>query len=140
MPYELLSSSLKITLIQGLSILGRFPEAMKLTDETIRSVGVNGDACYAPELLRVKGVLLLSAPEPDRNTAERCLVQSLALGRHQGARAWELRTAIDLATLWTDQKQIESARGLLQPVFQTFEQGSNTEDLKAAKDLLATWG
>ncbi len=140
MPYELLSTSLKITLIQGLSILGRFPEAMKLTDETIRSVGVNGDACYAPELLRVKGVLLLSASEPDRNTAERCLVQSLELGRHQGARAWELRTAIDLATLWTDQKQIESARGLLQPVFQTFEQGSNTEDLKAAKDLLATWG
>ena len=79
MPYELLSSSLKITLIQGLSILGRFPEAMKLTDETIRSVGVNGDACYAPELLRVKGVLLLSAPEPDRNTAERCLVNPLNL-------------------------------------------------------------
>ena len=140
MPYELVSTSLKITLIQGLSTLGRFAEAMKLVDETIRSVGVNGDACYAPELLRVKGALLLSAPEPSGNEAETCFVQSLELSQRQGARAWELRTAVDLATLWTNQKRTESARALLQPVFETFEQDSNTEDLKAAKHLLATWG
>jgi hypothetical protein len=51
-----------------------------------------------------------------------------------------LRTAVDLATLWADQKQTESARTLLQPVFETFEEDSITEDLKAAKHLLATWG
>jgi predicted ATPase/DNA-binding winged helix-turn-helix (wHTH) protein len=140
MPYELLSTSLKITLIHALSTLGRFAEAMKLVDDTIQSVGANGDTCYAPELLRVKGALLLSAPEPSRNEAETCFVQSLELSQRQGARAWELRTAVDLATLWADQKRAESARALLQPVFQTFEQGSNTEDLKATKHLLATWG
>jgi predicted ATPase len=91
-------------------------------------------------LLRVKGALLLSAPEPSRNEAETYFVQSLELARHQSARAWELRTAIELATLWTNQKRTERARALLQPVFETFEQDSNTEDLKAAKHLLATWG
>jgi len=140
MPYELLSTSLKITLVEGLAKLGRFAEAKKLVDETIRSVGVNGDACYAPELLRVKGALLLSAPEPSGNKAETCFVQSLELSQRQGARAWELRTAVELATLWTNQKRTERARALLQPVFETFEQDSNTEDLKAAKHLLATWG
>jgi predicted ATPase len=88
----------------------------------------------------VKGALLLSAPEPSGNEAETCFVQSLEISQRQGARAWELRTAVDLGTVWADQKRTERARALLQPVFQTFEQGSNTEDLKAAKHLLATWG
>jgi predicted ATPase len=85
-------------------------------------------------------MLFLSAPERSRNEAEACLVQSLELARHQSARAWELRTAVDLGTLWADQKRTESAQALLQPVFETFEQDSSTEDLKAAKHLLATWG
>jgi hypothetical protein len=110
---------------------------MRLTDRTIRSVSANGDACYTPELLRVKGGLLLSMPEPSRDDAERCLIQSLELGRCQGARAWKLRTAVDLATLWADQHRTESARALLQAVFETFEKGSDTADLKDAERLLA---
>jgi tetratricopeptide (TPR) repeat protein len=138
MPYELLSTPLKITLVQGLATLGRFAEAMQLTDETIQSVSANGDACYAPELLRVKGGLLLSAPESSRDDAETCLVQSLELSRGQGARAWELRAAVDLATLWADQQRPKRARALLQPVFETFDGGSDTADLKDAERLLTT--
>jgi tetratricopeptide (TPR) repeat protein len=138
MPYELLSTSLKIALVQGLATLGRMAEAMRLIDETIRSVSVNGDACYAPELLRVKGGLLLSMPEPSRSDAETCFVRSLELSRRQGARAWELRAAVDLATLWAHEERIKSARALLQPVFDRFEEGSNTADLRAAERLLAT--
>ena len=52
-----------------------------------------------PELLRVKGSLLLSMPQPSGDEAEMCFMQSLELSRRQGARAWELRTAIDLAAL-----------------------------------------
>jgi predicted ATPase/DNA-binding winged helix-turn-helix (wHTH) protein len=138
MPYELLSTSLKIALVQGLATLGRMAEAMGLIDETILSVSVNGDACYAPELLRVKGGLLLSMPEPSRSDAETCFVRSLELSRRQGARAWELRAAVDLATLWAHEERIKSARALLQPVFDRFEEGSNTADLRAAERLLAT--
>jgi predicted ATPase len=88
-------------------------------------------------LLRVKGGLLLSMPEPSGNYAETCFVQSLELSRRQWARAWELRTAVDLATLRVNQESPESARALLQPVFETFEEGSNTADMKAAERLLA---
>ena len=137
MPYELLSTPFKIGLVQGLLKLGRSAEAMQLADETIRSSSANGDVCYLAELLRVKGSLLLTMPEPSRDDAEACFLQSLELSRRQGARAWELRTTVDLATIWADQGRTKSARGLLRPLFDTFEAGSDTADLRAAERLLA---
>jgi predicted ATPase len=67
-------------------------------------------------------------------------MQSLELGRRQGARAWELRTAVDLAKLWVAQGRSEYARALLQPVFEQFTERPDTADLKAAGRLLADLG
>jgi hypothetical protein len=69
-----------------------------------------------------------------------CLMQSLELSRRQGARAWELRTGIDLATLFAAEGRPDKARALLQPVFEQFVEGSETADVKAAHRLLATLG
>ena len=55
MPYELLTTQLNISLVQGLAAIGRFAEGITLIDETIRRVETNGDVSYMPELLRVKG-------------------------------------------------------------------------------------
>ncbi len=138
--YELLTTAFNISLVRGLAAIGRFAEGITLIDETIRLVETNGDLSYMPELLRVKGSLLLSMPQPGVDDAETCFMQSLELSRRQGARAWELRTAIDLATLLADQGRPERARALLQPVFEQFDEGSDTADLKAAERLLATLG
>jgi predicted ATPase len=62
------------------------------------------------------------------------------LSRHQGARAWELRTATDLAALWASQGRADDAKALLQPVFEQFTEGSDTADVKAAEYLLAKLG
>jgi predicted ATPase/DNA-binding winged helix-turn-helix (wHTH) protein len=140
MPYELLTTPLNIALVQGLAATGRFTEAMALIDDTIRLVETNGDVCYLPELLRVKGDVLLSVPQPSVDGAESCFTQSLELSRRQGARAWELRTAIDLAALLAGQRRTEPARALLQPVFAQFVEGADTADLKAAERLLGTLG
>jgi predicted ATPase len=59
------------------------------------------------------------------------------MSRRQAARAWELRTALDLAALFAGQGRSESGRALLQPVFEQFVEGSDTADLKAAEPLLA---
>jgi hypothetical protein len=111
---------------------------MALIDETARLVEANGDVTYMPELLRVKGNLLLAMPRSNVKDAEMCFVQSLEWSRRQTARAWELRTAVDLAALLGDQKRTANARSLLQPVFAQFVEGSETADLKAAERLLAT--
>jgi len=73
-----------------------------------------------PELLRVKGGLLLSMPQPNSGEAEICLRQSLEWSRRQAARAWELRTGLDLGSAARRRGQRENARALLQPVFEQF--------------------
>jgi predicted ATPase len=140
MPYELLTTPLNISLVQGLAAIGRFAECITLIDETIRRVETNGDVSYMPELLRVKGGLLLSMPQPSVDDAEMYFMKSLELSRRQAARGWELRTAVDLAALFAFQGRSERARALLQPVFEQFVEGSDTADLKAAERLLATLG
>jgi predicted ATPase/DNA-binding winged helix-turn-helix (wHTH) protein len=136
--YELLTTAFNISLVQGLAAMGRFAEGLALIDETVQLVDANGEASFMPELLRLKAGLLLSMPQPSPGDAEMYFMQSLELSRRQGARAWELRTAMDLATLLAAHGKSESARELLRPVFEQFVEGFDTSDLKAAERLLAT--
>jgi predicted ATPase len=136
--YELLTTAFNISLAQGLAAIGRFAESLDRIDETIGLVRTNGDLSHMPEVLRVKGSLLAAKPQPSGADAEKHFTQSLELSRRQGARAWELRTATDLAALLAGQGRAERARTLLQPIFEQFVEGSDTADLKAAERVLAT--
>jgi predicted ATPase/DNA-binding winged helix-turn-helix (wHTH) protein len=140
MRYELITTEFEISLVQGLAAIGHLAEAMTLIEEAMRRVEANGDASYMPELLRVKGGLLLSTPQPNVADAELCFVQSLECSRRQGARGWKLRTATDLAALFASQGKSDQGRALLEPVFQHFTEGFATADLKAAERLLVTSG
>ena len=137
-PYELLTTPLDISLAQGLTALGRFDEGISLIDDAIRRVEANGDDVYMPELLRVKAGMLHSNLQHNCDDAEGHLVRSLELSRAHGSRAWELRTATDLAALWAGQGRSSDARTLLLSVFEQFTEGSDTADVKAAERLLRT--
>ena len=113
-------------------------EALTLIDEAIGMVEENGDLLYMAEALRVKGNVLLSLPQHRPDDAEICFTQSLDWSRRQGARSWELRTAIELAALWAAQGQRDRARDILPSIFEQFVEGLDTTDLKAAEHLLAT--
>jgi hypothetical protein len=91
-----------------------------------------------PEALRVKGNVLFSMPQCRTHDAEISFIQSLDWSRRQGARSWELRTAVDLAALWAALGQPGRSRAVLQPIFKEFVEGLDTADLKAAGHLLAT--
>ena len=136
--YGLMISAFHISLAEGLAAAGRFAESMRMVDDGIDLVETNGDMINMPELLRVRGTVLFSMPEPRVDEAEASLIHSLELSRKQGARASELRTAIDLARLMAAQGRREDARALLQPVYDQFYEGLNTVDLKSAARLLAT--
>lgn len=137
-PYELLSTWLNMALARGLTAAGRTAEAITLIDRTLAAVQERGDHCYRPELLRMKGRLLLEKPEASFEAAEQCFKQSLDLSRGQGARAWELRTARDLAELWAGQGRARTARALLEPLAASFVEGRDTADVKAATRLLTS--
>ena len=122
----------------GLAASGQFLEAATLVDETIRRTEAKGDTSYhagasASERQHSPGNAAASFED-----AEACFTQSLELSRAQGSRAWELRTATDLAALWAGQGRANEARALLLPVFEHFTEGSDTADLKTAERLLAT--
>jgi predicted ATPase/DNA-binding winged helix-turn-helix (wHTH) protein len=136
--YELLTTSFNISLVRGLAEVGRLTEGLVLIDKTIQLIDATGEASFLPELLRLKAGLLLSTPQPSPGDAEMYFMRSLEVSRRQGARAWELRAATDWAALFISQGKFESARTLLRPVFEQFEEGFDTADLKAAEQLLAT--
>jgi predicted ATPase len=135
--YEMRNTEFRIVLAQGLVAIGQVGEGKTLIDETIRLVQENGDLFFMPEALRVKGCVLLSMPEPQIDEAEACFTKSLEWSRRQGAHAWELRTATDLADLLANQGRPESARSLLKPAFEQFAEGFDTADLTAARSLLS---
>lgn len=136
--YELLSTSLEVALAEGLAATGRAAEGLVLIDATIGRVEARGDLVYRPELLRVKGRLLLAMQRAAE--AETCFRRSLEGARHQAAPAWELRTATDMAALLAGQGRRDEAAALLRPVFEHFSEGAETADLQAAQRLLAMLG
>src|SRR4029079_10112574 len=121
--------------------IGMFDEAIKEIDKAIEHVETNGDFCYMPALLRLRVSLLMSMAHSKAvdksDVAENCLMQSLEWSRRQGARAWELRTAIDHAAYLANQGRSAEGQALLQPVFEQFAEGFDTADVKAAEHLLA---
>jgi predicted ATPase len=117
MRFELSISCLNIPLAQALGTIGEFAEGIALVDDAIRRAEAGGHLLYVPELLRVKGDLLLRMPGPHDGEAQMCFNPSLAVSRSQGALSWELRTATSLAALRRKQGRVDEARSLLAPVY-----------------------
>jgi predicted ATPase/DNA-binding winged helix-turn-helix (wHTH) protein len=134
--YELLTTAFNITLVEGLALTGRFDQAIETVNQTIALVESNGDLFNMPELLRVKGELLASAPRPRVPLAEDCFVRSLELAGHQSALAWELRAATSLAVCWSEQGHFDRARDVLARVYDQFSEGFENSDLITAKRML----
>jgi tetratricopeptide (TPR) repeat protein len=119
---------------------GYIDEISAIVDETSERAERNQELWAFPEVLRVKGQLLLSRKEPDPVLAEEYFVRSLDRARAQGAPAWELRTAISFALLKRKQGQTEKGRELLQAAYARFSEGLDTADLKWARHLLDELG
>jgi len=60
----------------------------------------------------------------------------LTTARSKHAKALVVRVATDLAALWIDQGRRAEALVLLAPIYASFTEGSETQDLKQAKTLL----
>ena len=89
-----------------------------------------------PELLRIRGELMLLKDAPNPELARECFLRSLDRARAQGALSWELRAAMSLTLLEQSQARPREARQLLQAVYDRFTEGFDTSDLKRAKHLL----
>jgi predicted ATPase len=115
---------------------GRAEEArLRVQRAIVECDKTDGRWCEA-EAWRVRGELFLHNSGRDPAEAARSFERSLSIARSQGARVWELRTAVSLARLWADRGQRAEAREMLAPVYAWFTEGFDMADLKDAKALL----
>ena len=117
---------------------GRFAEGLETVE---RGIERSQRGWLAPELLRIKGELILAQGTTGTMEAvEAVFRQALDGAREQGALSWELRAAASLARLLRDQGRPADAIACLQPVNDRFTEGFGTADFVAAKQLLADLG
>jgi predicted ATPase/DNA-binding winged helix-turn-helix (wHTH) protein len=124
-------------LAEGLAAAGQALAGRVAVDEALALSESNEEAWCVPELLRIKGGLVLLGNGPDAAAAAEDLFgQALDWARRQRALSWELRTATSLARMWRDQGRNKEAADLLAPVYNRFTEGFDTADLNAARALL----
>jgi predicted ATPase/DNA-binding winged helix-turn-helix (wHTH) protein len=118
--------------------LGQFDEALVTVDDAINGARQpDAEVWYLPELLRIKGdVLLGQAADQSTSAAEDCFKQAGEMARQQGALFWELRIALSIARLRVTQSREDEARGILLAVYEQFTEGFATKDLRAARAML----
>jgi predicted ATPase/DNA-binding winged helix-turn-helix (wHTH) protein len=134
--HHILTPVLASALAEGLMVLGNIKDAVATIDYALARVAENGGSSETPEILRIKGRILASAPRSDPSEVNDWLLRSLESARQQSALGWELRTATTLARLLSDQERRTEAHDLLAGVYGRFTEGFDTSDLKKARRLL----
>jgi predicted ATPase/DNA-binding winged helix-turn-helix (wHTH) protein len=129
----------KGTIALGLAGTGRLDEALVALDDAMAAdrEDADGRGWYAPELLRIKGeVLLQKGASQLAQAAEDCFNQAAQMAREQGALFWELRIALSLARLRVSHGRHHEARAPLASVYDRFTEGFATADMQAARTML----
>lgn len=112
---------------------GRNDEALATIDEALALSHRYQEPWGLPELLRIKGELLLQS---DTAGSEALFRNALDLARQQGSLSWELRAAISLAELRRYQKRDAEAQAVLAPVYDRVVAAFPTTDLARARAVL----
>jgi len=125
-------------LARACNIAGQIEEALSLLDNALQTATRIGERWFMAELYRDKGELMLR--QGDSKAAEQLYRQALTVAKEQEAKLWELRAAVSLAKLWTNQGRRSEAHDVLASVYKWFIEGVDTQDLRRAKALLEELG
>jgi predicted ATPase len=113
--------------------------AAAIIEQTLRGISDATGRAWESELHRQRAEVLLALDPSKIVEAESYLQNAIDLARRQKSKSLELRATTSLAKLWGQQKRIDRARDLLQPMCSWFEEGAATSDLRHARDLLTAW-
>lgn len=127
---------LRARLAEGLALSGDVEGGLRLVEEGLAQIARPGwqERSHLAEVLRLKAWMLQQ--QGRWAAAEENYLASLDVAREQKAKSWELRTSSSLARLWRSQGRHKAALDLLQPVYDWFTEGFDTQDLKDAGALL----
>jgi predicted ATPase/DNA-binding winged helix-turn-helix (wHTH) protein len=117
---------------------GKLIEAQSLIEPAIEHAHKVHDFAALPELLRVRGQLILAKGGPVAEpAAEAAFLASLTAANTIGGTSWRLRASTSLAQLLHAQNRRTEALAILEPVYASFSEGFETIDLLAAKEVLS---
>ena len=114
-------------------------EAWRCIDKAMTAMQATKERWCEAEAHRVAGEIALKSPQRDVAKAQAYFEHALTVARAQQAKSWELRAAMSLARLLSDQGKRQTARDLLAPVYDWFTEGFDTSDLRNAKALLGSF-
>ena len=108
---------------------------LDVVTNTLALIQKNEERLGEAELCRIKGDLLLIQGS-DEDEAENCFKQGIEISKCQCAKSLELRSSISLTRLWQAQGKHKDAKRVLAEIYNSFDEGFNTADLKEARSLL----
>jgi class 3 adenylate cyclase len=115
--------------------MGRAEDALNFLDELQQLSVETHQQLFLSEFHRLRAAALQKLdPKSDRIEDE--YRTAIRVAREQGALALELRAATGLASRWMQDGRADQAATLVRPVFEQFQEGLATPDLRAAKTLL----
>lgn len=119
---------------------GNYDEGISSLSEAKANAEKTGINLYRPEIHRLEGEVLLAACQKNANAAaaESCFQEAIKISRRQQAISLELRATMSLARLWKSQGHISESKSKLTAVFNSFNEGFETPDLREAIDFLKT--
>ncbi|HVH74903.1 MAG TPA: AAA family ATPase [Stellaceae bacterium] len=124
---------------EALMAAGRYAETLQQANEALEATS-QGEATYLSHLHRVRAAALRHLRDARDPEIEADLQRALSVAREQEAKGWEIGAATDLARLWADADRRAEAYELLAPVYDSFTEGFDTADLRAAKAVLDELG
>ena len=121
-------------LAQLLLAARQLPEAESEVAAALHDIAATGECWWEAEIHRIHGDICLARREV--HAAEAAFRRAFDLARGQHARPLELRAGVSLARLLVDQGRPAEARHLLDPLCRQFEEGADSVDLRAARQIV----
>lgn len=134
--HALLKTPLSISLALGLLGLGRHDLALETLAEAEAGMTARGDIIHAPDLLRIRGEILLARNPEALGAAEEAFQIALACATDHKPLAFRLKAANALADLWLRQGRQAEVPALLVPLVEAVRDGFDLPDYQAARGFL----
>ncbi|TFV38125.1 tetratricopeptide repeat protein [Bradyrhizobium frederickii] len=115
---------------------GQIDRGLEMIEDVLARCNERQELWYLPELIRIKGELMLGAARHSGD-AEARFREAIDIAVRQGARFWQLRCATSLARLLIGAGQRADALAVLKNVTGSFAGGSDISDMRMARELTA---
>lgn len=135
--FKMFMPALRVEFSRALLAMGLKDQAVGLVDKAHTMIMQSGEQWPLSDLNRLQASL--AKADNDLEAVENHLHAALDVARHQGAKMWELRAAIDLASLWHDAGRTEDAIALLQPIYDCIDEGDCPEDRAVAQTMIVAF-